>query len=117
MLGLSVPGEILSSFVHTMWAGSKYGWSDLSYIRTGNLISDLSLDLVQFGSDFSRFGQHLFLETELRYKSGPNKGELKWYIEGKRLMWDLSRFIAYRYGLPYEGPQADCVWPVERIMR
>lgn len=117
MVGLSVPGEIISSLVQTGWSFHKYKWGALEYIRTGNLVTDFSLDMAQLGAEIADFGQYLLLDPGGTWESGPNKGEYRWYTTGQDLMLDIGKLIAYRYGLPFEGPMADFVWPVKRLMK
>lgn len=116
-LGLDALGTLFTSMGYAALKTRKYGWGMGRYsdIRTGNMLADLTLDFMQLGIDFTMFTDQII--SGEKYKSGPNKGDYKWETTGKRLIDDIALLIAYRFGLPYEGPKSDIIWPIESALK
>lgn len=117
LIGLNAIGTLFVSMGYAALKTRKYGWQKGRYsdIRTGNMLADITLDVMQTGIDFTLFTDQLI--SGEKYKSGKNRGRYKWEITGMRLIDDISMLIAYRYGLPYEGLRSDIVWPAERALK
>ena len=112
LVGLNVVGGLFASMGYAALKARKYGWREGRYsdIRTGNMLADLSLDVMQLGVDFALFTDQLI--SGEKYKS-----RYKWEKTGMRLIDDISLLIAYRFGLPYEGPKSDIIWPVKSALK
>ncbi len=117
LIGLNAIGTLFVSMGYAALKTRKYGWQQGRYsdIRTGNMLADLTLDVMQTGIDFTLFTDQLI--SGEKYKSGKNRGRYKWEITGLRLIDDVAMLIAYRYGLPYEGPRSDIVWPAQKALQ
>jgi hypothetical protein len=115
-VGLDIVGSLFASMGYKALQVRKYGWGMGGYgdIRTGNIIADVTLDVMQTGVDFVLFTEQLI--SGEKYKSGKNRGRYKWEITGLRLIDEIAALFAYRYGLPYEGPKSDIVWPVQKAL-
>jgi len=115
-VGLDIIGSLFASMGYKTLQVRKYGWGmgDYGDIRTGNIIADVTLDIMQTGVDFALFTEQLI--SGEKYKSGKNRGRYKWEITGLRLIDEIAALFAYRYGLPYEGPKSDIIWPVKKAL-
>lgn len=113
LVGLNALGSLFVSMGYAALKTRKYGWQTGRYsdIRTGNMLADLTLDLMQMGIDFTLFTDQII--SGEKYERGKNKNRYKWEITGLRLIDDITLLIAYRFGLPYEGLKSDIVWPVQ----
>jgi hypothetical protein len=116
MVGLDPLGNVLGNLSYTVWENHKWKYSgfDLGRIRTGNMLMDISLDVIQLGDDLLTFTEDFWNQD--RYERGRHKGELKYIVSGQVLLDDIVSLIAYGTGLPYEGPKADFVWPAKSAL-
>lgn len=108
MVGLNAFGGVLTSIGYAAIERQKKGaWqkADLSRIRTGNMIGDLMLDASELGIDFTQL-THEYLNDD------PN-----WKDTAEEVTDLLAQLIAYRYGLPWEGPKSDLIWPITGAIR
>ena len=117
LVGLNAVGGLFVSMGYAALRQRKYGWGAGRYsdIRTGNVMADVTLDVMQTGIDFILFTDQLISGD--KYKSGKNRGRYKWEITGMKLIDDIGLLIAYRLGLPYEGPRSDIIWPAQKALR
>lgn len=117
MVGLNAMGTLFVSMGYAALKTRKYGWGMGRYsdIRTGNMMADLTLDFMQLGIDFTMFTDQII--SGEKYKTGKNRGRYKWEITGLRLIDDMALLIAYRFGLPYEGPKSDIIWPTQKALK
>jgi len=108
LIGLNAFGGILTSIGYAAIDRIEHGsWekADLSEIRSGNMIGDLMLDATEMGIDLSIL-VHQVMNNDPKWKeTAKDAGDL------------FAQLIAYRYGLPWEGPKSDLIWPVKSAVR
>lgn len=117
-VGLDIVGSLFASMGYKALQVRKYGWGMGRYgdIRTGNIIADVTLDVMQTGVDFVLFTEQIISGEKYGPKS-KYRGRYKWEITGLRLIDEIAALFAYRYGLPYEGPKSDIIWPTKKALQ
>jgi len=73
------------------------------------------LDIYQLSDHLLDTAQYKI--TAEKFKSGPDKGKLKWKRSAIKASDVLAELIAYRFGLPYTGPKGDIVWPAKAVTK
>ncbi len=82
----------------------------LNEIRTGNIFSDILLDVTQGGADF------IVLTEQFATQEKNSKGELKYIKTAEKLADLVAELLSYRFGLPYAGPKSDFYIPAKSIL-
>jgi len=82
-----------------------YGKKDLSRERTNNMLVDIGLDMTEVGIDFG-VALHKLMNDD------PTWDDNKWEIAD-----GIAQLIAYRWGLSWEGPKSDLIWPARSVMK
>lgn len=117
LAGLNAWGALFNTIGYQSLKIRRLGYQGgrFNEIRTGNMLSDITLDVIQTGIDFHQLAVEF--ATQEKFKGGPDKGEYKWMRRGKQLAGDIGLLVAYRLGMPFEGPMADFIWPAEAAYR
>lgn len=83
---------------------------DLQDIRTGNIFTDLTLDVTGLVADTGLMTKYLI--TGEKFKSGKDEGKPKWKRSAIEVADQLAELIAIRTGLPYSAPKGEIYYQI-----
>lgn len=115
LMGLNALGSLFVSIGYAALRRIKYGEMHYSDMRSGNMLADIMLDIVNAGELYALTAYQAV--TEEKYQSGSRAGEYKALYTALAAADQTAQLIAYRFGWPYEGPKADIIWPVKAAAR
>lgn len=115
LMGLNALGSLFVSIGYAALRRIKYGEMHYSDMRSGNMLADIMLDIVNAGELYALTAYQAM--TEEKYQSGSRAGEYKALYTALAAADQTAQLIAYRFGWPYEGPKADIIWPVKAAAR
>ncbi len=95
-VGLDIVGSLFASMGYKALQVRKYGWGMGGYgdIRTGNIIADVTLDIMQTGVDFVLVTEQV-INGEKYGQQSRYRGRYKWEITGLRLIDEIAALFAY----------------------
>lgn len=113
LMGLNALGSLFTAIGYGAISRITYGPMQYSEKRSGNMLADIMFDVMNAGELYALTAYQA--ATMEKYKSGPKKGQYKATYSALAAADQTAQLIAYRFGLPYEGPKADIVWPVKSV--
>jgi hypothetical protein len=117
IIGLNALGQVAGGLAFNALRVYRLDYSKIEpgQLRSGNLLIDMMGDLIQTTADGTLTFKHLILAD--RWKSGPDKGDLKWVRFGTRFANDVALLMALGLGLPLEGPKSDVYFPIKSLLK
>jgi len=117
MVSLPAFGSIAQNVAYEVIRKLKYRYipTDLKNIRTGNIFTDLALDVT--GTSVNLANMSKYMLTGEKFKSGPDKGKPKWQRETKKAADGIAELIAIRYGLPYSAAKGEVYYQIKSAQR